>query len=165
MTAACSSTLRSAENLRVARGSRPLDEILEWFAALRPLLRRTAGLLSGGEQQMLAIARALVRRPRILLVDEMSLGLAPIIVEQLLDLIARLATTENLAVLLVEQHVDLALAHADRVYVLSHGGVVAEGDAGELSQNRALLESSYLGDSALPVSDRLPESSVATTAT
>jgi branched-chain amino acid transport system ATP-binding protein len=140
--------LTVAENLRVARGSRPLDELLAWFPALPPLLGRKAGLLSGGEQQMLALARALAHRPELLMIDEMSAGLAPIIVEKHLGLLRRLADEEHVAVLLVDQHVDLALTCADRGYVLRHGALVAEGAAAELAADRHLLESSYLGDVA-----------------
>jgi branched-chain amino acid transport system ATP-binding protein len=138
--------LTTAENLRMARGTRPIDELLDWLPALRPLLKRKAGLLSGGEQQMLALARALASRPSILLVDEMSAGLAPIIVQQLLTLLRRLADQEQLALLLVEQHVELALACADRGYVLRHGELVSNGSADDLVADRRNLEASYLGE-------------------
>ena len=94
------------------------------------------GLLSGGEQQMLAVGRALVSRPRILLVDEMSLGLAPVIVERLLPILRRAADELGAAVLFVEQHVALALEIADRAYVLTHGRIVLEGPAEELREDR-----------------------------
>jgi branched-chain amino acid transport system ATP-binding protein len=144
------------ENLRLGRrgsggGSHSggYDEALDLFPALRPLLGRRAGLLSGGEQQMLAMARALVSRPRVLLVDEMSLGLAPIIVEQLLPIVRDIADQTGAGVLIVEQHIHMALEISDRAYVMNHGEVVVEGPAAELAERRDLLEASYLGDKAL----------------
>ena len=125
------------------------DAALDLFPALQTLLGRRAGLLSGGEQQMLAMARALVSRPRALLVDEMSLGLAPIIVEQLLPLVRDVADQTGAGVLIVEQHIHMALEVADRAYVMNHGEVVVEGPAAELAERRDLLEASYLGDKAL----------------
>jgi branched-chain amino acid transport system ATP-binding protein len=116
------------------------------FPALRGLAGRRAGLLSGGEQQMLAIARALVRQPKVLLLDELSLGLAPVIVERLLPVVREFASTQGTAVLLVEQHVHLALEIADRGYVLSHGELVASDSAERLRADSALLTASYLGE-------------------
>jgi branched-chain amino acid transport system ATP-binding protein len=118
----------------------------EHFPALRDLADRRAGLLSGGEQQMLAIARALCRQPRVLLLDELSLGLAPVIVERLLPVVREFASTHGTAVLLVEQHVNLALEIADRGYVLSHGELVASDSAERLRADNALLTASYLGE-------------------
>ena len=109
-------------------------------------LDRRAGLLSGGEQQMLALARALGTGPRLLMVDEMSLGLAPIIVERLLPMLRDAARTTGTGVLLVEQHVAMALEVADRATVLSRGVAVASGPAAELARRRDLLEASYLGE-------------------
>ncbi|MFY9930025.1 MAG: ATP-binding cassette domain-containing protein, partial [Streptosporangiaceae bacterium] len=124
------------------------DELLEMLPELRKCLGRKAGLLSGGEQQMLAVGRALVTRPRLLLVDEMSLGLAPVIVERLLPILRRAADELGSSVLFVEQHVALALEVADRAYVLTHGRIALEGPATELRGRRELLAASYLGESA-----------------
>ena len=95
---------------------------------------------------MLALARALATGPRLLLVDEMSLGLAPVIVQRLLPEVRRVATEHGTGVLLVEQHVDLALSVSDRAYVLRHGSLAAHGTAAELSARPELLASAYLGE-------------------
>ncbi len=142
-------TVREHLLLASAKGDPRRERLLELLPELRKCLDRKAGVLSGGEQQMLAVGRALVGAPRVLLVDEMSLGLAPVIVERLLPILRRVADELGAAVLFVEQHVPLALEVADRAYVLSHGRLVLEGPASELRERPALLRSSYLGDAAV----------------
>jgi branched-chain amino acid transport system ATP-binding protein len=137
----------SASASSATKGGRE-EELLEMLPELRKCLGRKAGLLSGGEQQMLALGRALVTRPRLLLVDEMSLGLAPVIVERLVPILRRAADELGASVLFVEQHVALALEVADRAYVLTHGRIGLEGPAAELRERRELLAASYLGESA-----------------
>jgi branched-chain amino acid transport system ATP-binding protein len=143
--------LTVAEHFRLTPRGEQLDEQLayEYFPALRELRSRRTGLLSGGEQQMLAVARALARRPRLLLLDELSLGLAPLIVERLLPVVREFAQSTSCAVLLVEQHVQLALQIADRGCVLAHGEIVIRGPAKQLLGDRQLLVASYLGEQQL----------------
>jgi branched-chain amino acid transport system ATP-binding protein len=144
-------TLTVAENLflgataRRDRGSvaGDVEDQLERFPVLRRYYRSPAGRLSGGEQQQLAIARALLARPRLLLLDEPSLGLAPLLVDLVFDTIARLRE-EGLTVLLVEQNASRAVELADRCYVLRGGGIVAEAPRGQLHPDR--LGALYLGD-------------------
>ena len=122
------------------------DVAYRYFPALAELRDRRCGLLSGGEQQMLAVGRALARRPSLLLLDELSLGLAPVIVERLLPVVRAYAEESGCGVVLVEQHIELALTIADRAYVLSHGEIVMRGRADELRTNHDLLISSYFGE-------------------
>ena len=107
---------------------------------------RTAGLLSGGEQQMLTLARAVAREPKLLLVDELSLGLAPLVVKRLLETVRRLATEQSTGVLLVEQHVRQALHIADRVYVMQRGRIVMSGTGDEVRGRIDEIEATYLSD-------------------
>jgi branched-chain amino acid transport system ATP-binding protein len=120
-----------------------VDAIYDIFPRLAERRRQTAGSLSGGEQQMLAIGRALLSRPRLLLLDEPSLGLAPLVVRQIFDVIARIHA-EGTTILLVEQNVNLALQTATRAYVLQTGRVAIEGSAEQL-RNDPTVQRAYLG--------------------
>jgi branched-chain amino acid transport system ATP-binding protein len=141
------STLTVAENLRAAvpRGAPPYDDVVDLFPALRRRWTLRASALSGGEQQMLAMARALVQRPRVLLIDELSLGLAPVFVEELLLIVRQVADETNAVVVLVEQHVHLALEVADDALVMVHGTVSLIGNAHEIAADPERLEAAYLG--------------------
>jgi branched-chain amino acid transport system ATP-binding protein len=128
---------------------------LALFPELHDRLRTPAGLLSGGQQQMLAIARALQRSPQLLLVDELSFGLAPLVVQRLMPILRRVADESDVAVLLVEQHVHLGLAIADRAHVLSHGNLVLSAPAADLRDDVSLLHASYLGEADIvPTTER-----------
>ncbi len=140
------SYLTARENLDIARrpGSRWTREIaLERFPKLREVLDRKGRFLSGGEQQMLAIARALMTGPELLLLDEPSQGLAPLVVEAVIGTIRDLKT-ERVSMLLVAQYADMALQLADRVYVIDHGTVVFEGTPAALRADESVM-STYLG--------------------
>ena len=120
-----------------------LERMYTLFPRLRERRRQLAGTMSGGEQQMCAMARALMAAPRLLMVDEMSLGLAPVVVQQLMDTLRQVCAS-GVTVLLVEQDVHMALEHADRGYVLETGRVALEGPARELLDNPE-IQKAYLG--------------------
>jgi branched-chain amino acid transport system ATP-binding protein len=134
--------LTTKENLRLANVSVRAATAL--FPELEPLLKRPAGLLSGGEQQMLAVARALGRNPTAMLLDELSLGLAPMIVQRLLMAVRTAAKERGVGVLLVEQHVRQALEVADRVYVMQRGRIVLSGSAQDIRGQLSEIEAAYL---------------------
>jgi ABC-type branched-subunit amino acid transport system ATPase component len=148
--------LSVVDNLRLGAFARPtadrearIEELLHRFPRLAERRGQRAGLLSGGEQQMLAIARGLMARPRLLLLDEPSLGLAPLLVEQLYDTLAEIRD-EGQTILLVDQMAVLALSVVDRAYVLGAGRIVAQGTAAEIAGN-AELARAYLGVQELTV--------------
>ena len=144
------------ENLRVGgitvgRAERParVAEVLELFPWLAERRTQLAGSLSGGQQQQLALARALMSRPRLLMIDELSLGLAPIVVEQLLEVVEGLRRS-GVSIVIVEQHVDMALAFADRAYFLERGRVRFDGPAADLHGRTDLLRAVFLTGAATP---------------
>jgi urea transport system ATP-binding protein len=127
--------MTTAENLQLVADGRPrggalIDEALDLFPALRGLLSRRAGLLSGGQRQQLAIARALVTEPRLLILDEPTEGIQPSVVTEIEQTILALTQRGGLSVLMVEQHVGFALSAANRYYVLATGRITAEGSGG-----------------------------------
>lgn len=134
--------LSARDNLRVAGVE--VADALALFPELEPRLDVRGGLLSGGEQQMLTLGRALSRRPRILLADELSMGLAPLIVRRLLDAVRAAADERGTAVLLVEQHVRKALEYADRIYVIRRGRIELNGSAAEMRGRVDEIEATYL---------------------
>jgi branched-chain amino acid transport system ATP-binding protein len=118
--------------------------VFSFFPVLEHRRGQLAGTLSGGEQQMLALGRAMMARPKLLLLDEPSLGLAPLLVREIFDALAKMKTEDGLAVLVVEQNANVALAHAARAYVLEVGRVVVAGSSEELRANKSVRRS-YLG--------------------
>ncbi|MCH5644639.1 ATP-binding cassette domain-containing protein [Gordonia sp. ABSL49_1] len=143
--------LTTVQNLRLATRrhghTEAIEQVLEYFPALRNRLKVDAGQLSGGEQQMLAIGRALLQRPKVLLIDELSMGLAPVVVESILPVLREVAASDGTAIVLVEQHVRLALEVADRGIVLVHGEIRLEDSAAALASDVGRIERTYLGES------------------
>jgi len=149
--------LTGREHLRLAarpRDREAIEHALTPFPALAAIIDRRAGLMSGGEQQMLALARALAGRPKLLMIDELSLGLAPRVIEQLLPLVRSIAHDSGVGVLLVEQNAHAALAVADRAYVLVGGHISDLGPPGDLATDTQRLAVTYLG--AMPRPGRDP---------
>jgi branched-chain amino acid transport system ATP-binding protein len=142
--------LNVQDNLRIGRGG--VAGALELFPELKPLLRRPAGLLSGGEQKMLSLGRAIAARPRLLLVDEISLGLAPLAVRRLLSAVRQCAAG-GMGVVIVEQQVRLALEVSDRAYVMRRGEIVMEGASADVSRDAHLVEAHYLDSSVADNAD------------
>ena len=139
------------ENLRVAnygRGAKQLatglDAVYEAFPILKERRNQPAGLLSGGQQQMLSLGRAIIAKPRPLLIDEMSLGLAPVLVKEFYDTLGHLFS-EDVTLLLVEQNAAMALAHCERFYVIRNGEIALEGQAADYRDNQTALQKAYLG--------------------
>ena len=126
------------------RAAQDLEKVYAYFPTLKTRRRQVAGYLSGGEQQMLVIGRALMTRPSLLLLDEPSLGLAPLIVDDLFEIIQRINRDEGASILLVEQNAQMALEIADHGYVMEGGRIVLDGPARELADNRNVREF-YLG--------------------
>jgi branched-chain amino acid transport system ATP-binding protein len=121
-----------------------MEKVFGYFPKLRQRIRQQAGTLSGGEQQMLAIARALLLRPRLLLLDEPSFGLAPLIVAEIFEIMKRINKEEGTSILVVEQNANLALSIADMAYLLETGRIVISGPAEEISRDESIRRS-YLG--------------------
>ena len=145
-------TLTVDENLRIAAYTRKdkaavraeLERVFTYFPRLKERIQQQAGTLSGGEQQMLAIARALMLKPRLMLLDEPSFGLAPLIVQEIFRILRRINQEEGVSILLVEQNAALALDLADYAYVLETGGVVMA-DRASVVKNDESIRKSYLG--------------------
>ena len=136
--------LRLGAYARRANVKQEAQRVYKFFPRLEDRRDQKAGTLSGGEQQMLALGRAMMARPKLLLLDEPSLGLAPIVVKQIFEALASMKSDDGMSVLVVEQNANLALAYAVRAYVLEVGNVVVEGTSDELRANESVRKS-YLG--------------------
>ena len=138
------------ENLKIGAYLRndDLTEDLEWVFSLFPRLKerswQAGGTLSGGEQQMLAVGRALMSRPKVIMMDEPSLGLAPIIVRGIFDIIKEIRDTHNLTIFLIEHHMDLVMKISDYIYVIDFGSEIARGVPKDIQQNKRVIDA-YLG--------------------
>jgi branched-chain amino acid transport system ATP-binding protein len=132
---------RNASNADLKRD---LDEVYHFFPRLREFRQRTSGYLSGGEQQMVVIGRALMAKPRLMLLDEPSLGLAPLLVQVIFEIIQRINKESGVSLLIVEQNANVALQTADYAYVMESGRIVLDGPAEQLRQNADIKEF-YLG--------------------
>ncbi len=141
--------LLAGYHLRNSERQLRVSEALAYFPEIAAKRNDRGGLLSGGQQQMLAVAQGLVQRPRLLMLDEPSAGLSPVLVDRILTVIAQLRKETGMAVLLVEQSVEKALAVADRVYALARGGIVLEASTSE-PQLPDRLERAYFGEGASP---------------
>ena len=137
-------SLALRESNNGAKSADGLERVYTYFPRLKHLRKRTSGYLSGGEQQMLVIGRGLMARPRLLLLDEPSMGLAPLLVREIFNVIRQVTTEEGIPILLVEQNARVALDVADFAYVMETGRVVLDGTAEELAENEDIKEF-YLG--------------------
>ena len=145
--------MSARDNLRLGGGS--VDEALALFPELKPRLKVRGGMLSGGEQQMLALGRALSRKPSILLADELSLGLAPMMVDRLLGAVRSAADERGTGALIVEQHAHKALRYADRMYLMARGQIMLELPADEAIERLDEIEDAYLSGTSETEEDHL----------